>query len=259
MDYVSLAEPLAALMRRAGEVILEVYAGDIEQETKTDDSPVTKADRLANEVLCRGVQALLPQVPIISEENRQLPYGQRAAYEHYWLIDPLDGTKDFIKRNGEFTVNVALMLHQNPVAAWLYVPCRGELYHAIRGGGAYCTDAKGECRRLQTTRFSLQDPGLKVVCSRSHFTKTTRAFTDTLNRPELVSVGSALKFMLLARGEAHLYPRNGPTMEWDTAAAQLIVEEAGGKVLQFHRQDSPLVYNKENLLNPEFIAYANLV
>lgn len=260
MNYSALHPALSALIRQAGAAILEVYnrAEGFDVQHKADESPLTEADHRSNAVLCAGFAELTPDVPIISEENKQLPYADRRDYDHYWLIDPLDGTKDFIKRNGEFVINVALMRGKSPVAAWIYVPCREELYWAIKGEGAYWEKA-GQVQRLQAARFSLRDKGLKVVCSRSHFNDATRVFTDQLDAPELISVGSALKFMLLARGEAQIYPRTGPTMEWDSAAPQLIVEEAGGKVVHFHQQEIPLVYNKENLLNPEFIAYGSIV
>lgn len=260
MNYQSILSSVSDMVRQAGAAILEVYnaAEGIAVETKSDNSPLTEADRRSNAILCAGLAQITPDVPIISEENKEIEYENRKNYDHYWLLDPLDGTKDFIKRNNEFTINVALMRGESPVATWLYVPCYADLYWAIRGQGAFWDKKNGECQQLRVASFTMQDSGLKIVCSRSNLNPETLAFIEQLDNPDYVSVGSALKFMLVARGDAHLYPRVAPTMEWDTAAAQLILEEAGGKLLIFNT-DKPLVYNKANLLNPYFIAYGNVL
>jgi 3'(2'), 5'-bisphosphate nucleotidase len=241
------------LGRKAGAAILKVYASTtVEIEAKSDTSPLTLADRRSNDVICAGLKDLAPDIPIISEENREIPYSERKSFQQVWLVDPLDGTKEFIKRNGEFTVNIALIENGAAILGCVYVPVTGDLYYAVKGEGAFHVSA-GETRRLQPAEFSMDDPGLKVVCSRSHLNDDTKKFMEQLNAPEIVSRGSSLKFMLIASGQAHVYPRLAPTMEWDTAAAQCIVEEAGGKVLEFSDRQ-PMRYNKENLLNPFFVA-----
>lgn len=258
MDKHKLATAVQSIARRAGEAILAVYDGDsasFQIETKADESPLTIADRKANAVICAGLEALEEQYPIVSEENKAIPYAERRTYERYWLVDPLDGTKEFIKRNGEFTVNIALVEGQSPVLGVVYAPVLDEMYWAARGEGAWLIQ-EGKLQPLHAASFSMEDRGLKVVCSRSHLNEATQAFVDQLQEPELVPKGSSLKFLILAKAEAHLYPRLGPTMEWDTGAAQIVLEEAGGSVVQADNQE-PLRYNKENLLNPHFIAAAN--
>lgn len=242
------------IAEKAGAVILDIYhnATDLEIQSKADDSPLTKADQAANDVICDGLNSLGVDYPIISEENKQLPYAERKDYDYFWLVDPLDGTKEFIKKNGEFTVNIALVHKNTVVAGVVYAPVLEEMYWAIKGEGAFI-HRNGESQKLECTAFSMNDEGLRVVCSRSHLNEETQAYIDALDNPGKVSKGSSLKFLILAKGDAELYPRIAPTMEWDTAAAQIILEEAGGKVYQYG-SDAPLMYNKEDLLNPFFIA-----
>lgn len=267
------------LIRQAGEKILEIYNGleaDWDVRLKEDRTPVTEADRISNRIITEGLRQLFPDIPLISEENRQIPYEIRQNYEYCWLLDPLDGTKEFLGRNGEFTVNLALIHRGQPVAGFISVPCKGLFYYAIRGKGAYkiewdtATGKKGNSGqpgdhkgpldmaleqkvKLRAAEFSLDEPGLAVVASRSHFDEGTRKFIEGLNQPRLTNRGSSLKFMMLAEGQAHLYPRLSRTMEWDTAAGQAILEEAGGQVLEFYSR-RPLTYNKESLENPPFLA-----
>lgn len=280
------------IIRKAGEEVLKVYARlekDWDVRLKDDRTPITEADRISNRIITEGLSQLFPDIPLISEENQQIPYEIRRHYEYFWLLDPLDGTKEFIKRNGEFTINIALINRTQPVAGFISVPCKGLLYYAVKGKGAYRIEEKkgGEIEedkesgensfytditekenrnkidkdkgtnvqvsKLQVAEFSPEEPGLTVVASRSHFDPETQKFIENLNNPRLISVGSSLKFMLLAEGQAHLYPRLGRTMEWDTAAGQAILEEAGGQVLEFSTR-RPLAYNKESLVNPPFLA-----
>ena len=229
---------------------------DLGVELKADESPLTLADQAANEVICRALEKLSVQYPIISEENKAVPYETRKNYDYHWLVDPLDGTKEFIKRNGEFTVNIALIHAGKPVMGVVYVPCFDETYWGAEGVGAFL-EANGKTTRLEVPAFKLADEGLNVVCSRSHLNDDTQAFVDKLKNPSLVPTGSSLKFLIIAKGEAHVYPRLGPTMEWDTAAAQAVLEQAGGSVID-EETKQPLRYNKENLLNPYFIAYGGL-
>lgn len=258
MNKMDLAKEVGHIARRAGAAILEVYdrGENLEIEHKQDESPLTLADRRANKIICDALERLEVRYPIVSEENKAIPYADRRRFVDSWLVDPLDGTKEFIKRNGEFTVNIALVHQQELALGVVYAPCLDELYWAVRGQGAFL-EKNGEVRRLHAATFSMDDPGLRVVCSRSHLNEGTQAFIDALNEPEKVSQGSSLKFLILARGEAHLYPRLAPTMEWDTGAAQIVLEEAGGKVVEAETR-TPLRYNKENLLNPHFIAYGRV-
>ncbi len=259
MDLIKLAVKVSEIVRDAGAAIMKIYEqeDDFQVENKSDNSPLTIADRAANQVINEGLKKLADQFPVISEENKAIPYAKRKNYDYFWLVDPLDGTKEFIKRNGEFTVNVALVKAGAPVLGVVGVPARGELYWGVRNAGAFEV-RNHDVEKLIAARFRLSDPGLKVVCSRSHLNAETEAFIKNLKEPELVSQGSALKFIVLARGEAQLYPRLAPTMEWDTGAAQLILEEAGGSVIA-EDSEEPLRYNKENLLNPHFIAYGRRI
>lgn len=252
-----MIEQLKIIARKAGEVILEVYnqPSAFEVNLKSDDSPLTLADRKANVVICDGLVAMSPDIPIISEENKAIPYETRKDFDKYWLVDPLDGTKEFIKRNGEFTVNIALVENQRVVMGIVYAPVPDELFWAVKGEGAFM-EKDGHISKLAAPTFQWSDPGLKVVCSRSHLNTDTQAFIDKLNQATTVATGSSLKFLIMAKGEAHVYPRLGPTMEWDTGAAQIVLEEAGGHVIHNDHR-TPLLYNKEDLLNPFFIAYGN--
>lgn len=255
--YLSLIPELLEIARKAAAAIMEIYHRDADfgVESKSDDSPLTRADRAANEIICRGLEALPMKFPIISEENKLLPYTVRKAWRHCWLVDPLDGTKEFIKKNGDFTINIALVESGQVVAGVVGVPAQDELYWAVKGEGAFMIKNEMETP-IEAARFSETDHHLNIVCSRSHLTPETASFIAKFNQPNLVSRGSALKFLLLAKGEAHIYPRIAPTMEWDTAAAQIILEEAGGKVLVYETGE-PLRYNRENLLNPAFVGYGH--
>ena len=248
---------LKSIAHNAGAAILQVYNhDDFGILIKKDKSPLTKADKAANEVICAGLDELDEQYPIISEENRNVPYSVRRNYSVFWLVDPLDGTKEFIKRNGEFTVNIALISDGCPVFGVVYTPVTNTMYFAVKGRGAFVETDNG-ISKLEAATFSMTDSGLNVVCSRSHLNDETKAFIDKLETPDTVSKGSSLKFLILANGQAHLYPRIAPTMEWDTGAAQCVLEEAGGKVVEYETGE-PLMYNKEVLLNPYFLATGNV-
>jgi 3'(2'), 5'-bisphosphate nucleotidase len=257
MDLNQIIKEVSQIAKQAGAEILKIYADEssFSVEYKKDDSPLTRADKAANDKICSGLEQLTPDWPIISEENKQVDYKIRSQYDYYWLVDPLDGTKEFIKRNGEFTVNIALIHDQRPIAGVVFVPVTDELYWAIKDDGAY-QELGGKIKRLQCPSFSKSESGLGIVCSRSHLNDATQAFIDQFENPKLVATGSSLKFTIIAKGEAHIYPRLAPTMEWDTAAAQIVLEEAGGKVIQVENNE-PLEYNKENLLNPQFVALGN--
>ncbi len=245
------------LARRAGEAILAVYADETAFGTafKEDDSPLTAADSAANEIICAGLAVLAPEVPIISEENKHEPYEIRAQWRRCWLVDPLDGTREFLKRNGDFTVNIALVEDGRPIFGVVHTPVSGHTAWGLAEQGAWESDGPADTpRSMRAAEFAWADPGLRVVCSSSHQTRETEAYIARFRDPETVSRGSSLKFLLVASGQAHVYPRMGPTSEWDTAAAQAIVEAAGGAVLHYET-NRPLQYNKASLLNPWFVVY----
>lgn len=256
--YDGLITPLIKIVEDASAAILEIYhaAGDIEIQKKGDDSPLTLADQKANEIIIAGLEKLTLQFPIISEEKKLVSYETRSAYEHYWLVDPLDGTKEFIKRNGEFTVNIALIKGDKPVFGIISVPVQDKVYYAIKNKGAFRVE-NGETTRLKASSYKMTDKGLRVVTSRSHLNDATKNYVAQMDEPQFVPMGSSLKFLVVAEGKADVYPRYGLCMEWDTGAAQIILEEAGGSVLHVDT-NKPLVYNKENLLNPFFIANGNV-
>lgn len=257
--YLDLIPSILEIARQASAVILEIYHSDADfgVEAKSDESPLTRADRAANEVICRGLEALPTKLPIISEENKLTEFETRRHWAKCWLVDPLDGTKEFIKRNGDFTVNIALVENGKVVLGVVGIPDQDELYWAVEGHGAFMIKNQVETK-LEAAHFSKKDSGLNIVSSRSHLNSETASFIAQFKDPNLVSRGSALKFLLLAKGLAHVYPRIAPTMEWDTAAAQIILEEAGGKVLVYETGE-PLGYNRAELLNPSFVAYGKMI
>lgn len=241
--------PACDIAREAGRRILDVYERGFEVEEKEDRSPLTEADRASHEIISERLKQLTPDVPVLSEESASVPHERRADWRRFWLVDPLDGTKEFINRNGEFTVNIALIEGDRPVLGVVYVPVTGLAYFASAGSGAF--KQKGECeiQPICSRRFNSGNP--VVVASRSHAGPETEAFLKSLGAHDVVSMGSALKFCLVAEGTADVYPRLGPTMEWDTAAAQCVVEAAGGRVTDLQRR--PLRYNKPDLHNPWFM------
>lgn len=249
-EWFTWLEPLREIAEEAGERILEVYRGsDFAVEAKPDDTPLTRADRAAHEVIAAGLRKLTAQVPQLSEEGDDIDAATRREWHHYWLIDPLDGTREFIKRNGEFTVNIALIAGGRPVLGVVHAPDLATTWSAAAGDQAYRYDANG--RQSITTR-RVQQP-LTVVVSRSHREAAIESILERLGDYRELSVGSSLKICRVAEGEADLYPRFGPTCEWDTGAAQCVLEAAGGDILDIGLQ--PLYYNqKQSLLNPDFIA-----
>jgi len=231
---------------------MEIYEGDHAVEYKDDNSPLTAADKASHEVIVAGLNKQFPDIPILSEEGRDIPYEIRKNWQRFWLVDPLDGTKEFIKRNGEFTVNIALIEENTPVFGVVYVPAQDKLYCGVVGQGAF-VEVRGprpEAKAIQV-RQPDAEAGLTVVMSRSHPSPDLEAYLQDIKVAEALPVGSSLKLCVVAEGRADLYPRLGPTMEWDTAAGQAVVVAAGGSVLQ--TDGTPLEYNKENLLNPHFI------
>jgi len=239
----------------AGKEILTIYkSDDFDVELKGDNSPLTKADKKAHDVIVSYLNKT--NIPVLSEEGKDIPFTERSNWDYFWMVDPLDGTKEFVKRNGEFTVNIALIHQNRSVLGVVYAPVLNKLFYASSGNGSFLEKDNTQIQ-LQAASFGFSDKALNVVASRSHLNEATEEFLNKLNVPEIVSMGSSLKFLLIAEGNAHLYPRYAPTMEWDTAAAQIIVEEAGGKVL-IQSSESPVIYNKENLLNPYFLCRGSL-
>ncbi|WP_437920351.1 3'(2'),5'-bisphosphate nucleotidase CysQ [Sphingobacterium sp. LRF_L2] len=235
---------------RAGHVILDVYQKDEEDwkvEWKSDQSPLTKADCLAHEVIAKGLTNLFPDIPILSEEGRTIPYEDRKDWSVYWCVDPLDGTKEFLARNGEFTVNIALMVAGVPIFGVIYAPVLDVLYF----GGAQLGSFKQEGGSRIAIAVNPDRVPAVAVGSRSHRSPEEDLFLQKYGIKDVRSVGSSLKFCCIAAGEATLYYRHGPTMEWDIAAGHAIVKYSGGDITQI--DGSPMVYNKPELVNPSFV------
>jgi 3'(2'), 5'-bisphosphate nucleotidase len=228
-----------------------------ELEFKKDTTPLTLADKQSNEIICKRLKKLAPDIPVISEENSEIPFSERKFFEYYWLIDPLDGTKEFIKRNGEFTINIALIQKNEAIFGITSVPCQNIMYYALKGNGAFRLEQGKNLSRIFAREFDLKDDHLIIAASRSHMNQETRDYIEQFPNASLVIAGSALKFMMIAEGRAHIYPRFGRTMEWDSAASQIIVEEAGGKVVHAYH-GSRLEYNKKDLSNEGFIVYGKM-
>lgn len=247
-------EPVIALTKEAGRRIMEIYGSDFRVAAKEDLSPLTAADLASHHCLVEGLEKLWPLHPILSEESKAIAFEQRSQWETFWLIDPLDGTKEFIKRNGEFTVNVALIHRHQPVLGVVYAPARNLCYFASEGCGAFrqVEDAEPESIRVTPSAPAT----VRIVASRSHGGVALELYLSRLGEHVRVSIGSSLKLCLVAEGSADLYPRIGLTSEWDTAAAHCVVTEAGGAVANLSGQ--PLIYNaKESILNPYFLVYGD--
>lgn len=254
-DLASLRRKVEMLARAAGAAIMDIYHGeDFGETSKADNSPLTLADLAAHRVIADGLGRLAPQYPVLSEEAADISYAVRSQWARFWLVDPLDGTREFLKRNGEFTVNIALVEHGIPVLGVVYAPVPDVCYFAARGTGAFVQ--RGDAA-AQAIRAEAHAGGsvIKVVASRSHSDARTAALLQKLGKHECISMGSSLKLCLIAEAAAHFYPRLGPTMEWDTAAAHAVVIEAGGMVCDTGEQ--ALRYNKEDMHNPEFLVLAN--
>jgi 3'(2'), 5'-bisphosphate nucleotidase len=245
----ALRESCIGLAREAGLAIMRIYVQDFAVESKSDNSPLTAADLASHRIICEGLAALTPDVPVLSEESADIPWDQRRGWSRYWLVDPLDGTREFVKKNGEFTVNIALIENGVSVLGVVYAPALDYLAHAERGVGAFVRDGASDVALM--TQQPAPTP-LRVAASRSHLDARTAAALEKMGATERIGMGSSLKFCRIAEGRIDVYPRFGPTSEWDTAAGQCVVEAAGGAVLRL--DGSVLAYNtKESLLNPDFI------
>ena len=252
-DLHRLLLDVVGLARDAGRAILRVYASSFTVQDKADSSPLTEADLRSHEILAAGLARLLPDVPVLSEEAETVPWSVRGAWDWLWIVDPLDGTREFVQRNGEFTVNVALVHRHRLVLGVVHAPVLETDYYGCEGYGAFKSDGE------QVTPIRVTTPAatpLRVVGSRSHRGSSLDGFLERAGPHELVAVGSSLKFCLVAEGSADVYPRLGPTCEWDTAAGQCVLEQAGGHVIDLDGR--PLAYNaRPELLNPHFLAYAD--
>ena len=257
LDQIDIQD-IVKIAKDAGKAIMKIYNQDFSVEYKTDNTPLTIADQKANEIIVSSlnqlpVNSLLHQnIPILSEEGRSVSYDERKNWDYFWLIDPLDGTKEFVKRNGEFTINIALIYKEAPILGVVYSPVLNVCYWAKKGEGAFKDGKKLPLKAKE------QRDVYKIVASRSHMSSETKDFIeaiDTDKEKEIISIGSSLKICLVAEGEANIYPRLGPTMEWDTAAAHAIVNESDGFFNKYVDKDvcQQHVYNKKKLLNDWFI------
>ena len=254
MNTQSVLEQLVDISRRAGLKILEWYGGDMGITLKSDDSPLTKADLASHDLITAELSDRWPDIPILSEESTDIPWETRQNWQQYWLVDPLDGTKEFINHNGEFTVNIALIRDHQPSMGVVHVPVTDTSYFGARGPGAWCQHGNAEAETIEV-RIPAAQPAI-IVGSRSHANPELASQLQRLGPHELTSMGSSLKFCRIAEGLADFYPRLGPTCEWDTAAAQAVVEAAGGRVVKI--DGSALDYNaKAVYLNPHFFVFGD--
>jgi 3'(2'), 5'-bisphosphate nucleotidase len=240
------------IVYNAGQAILDIYDTSFNVETKSDNSPLTQADKNSHLVIESGLKSLFPDIPILSEEGTEIPYSERKNWDYFWLVDPLDGTKEFVKKNGEFTVNIALIKNNYPIFGSVYAPFKKELFWALEGLGAWKSIDQNKDQSIKVSK-SIKET--RIVISRSHPNEKVLDYINQYNQHELIRMGSSLKLCCIADGKADIYPRLGPTSEWDIGAAQCIVEEAGGTVLEY-TTNNRLRYNKENILNPFFIVSA---
>jgi 3'(2'), 5'-bisphosphate nucleotidase len=252
-DLASLAHALMPIVGRASAAIMQIYDGAFAVQRKDDNSPLTLADLESQRVIIEGLKRIAPEIPILSEESAAAPWTERQRWRELWVVDPLDGTREFVKRNGEFTINIALIVQHEPVLGVVCAPAQRLIYWGLRGGGAFTRAHDAEARAIHTV--PPQQP-VRVLGSRSHQSPQTAAYLARLGPHVVSGMGSSLKFCLLAEGKAELYVRFGATSEWDTAAGQAVLEAAGGHVtrLDGHR----LRYNcRESLINGDFVAFSD--
>ncbi len=258
-NYQQYLSEVINIAKLAGEAIMQVYATDFDVEKKSDNSPLTPADLVAHQLIVSELNKLTPHIPVLSEESESIDYDTRKSWRRYWLIDPLDGTREFVKRNGEFSVNIALIDNHASVLGVVYAPAIDLLYFASQGQSAYKQAKAASAVKIHTRPFDINQ--LTVAGSRSHSDHLYQQFLHNIHEkmsatPELISMGSSLKICLVAEGVADVYPRLGPTSEWDTAAAHCIIQQAGGEIVDETGQ--VLHYNsKQSLLNPIFFATGN--
>ena len=266
-------EGIKQIAKKAGKAIMEIYNEDYKIKYKDDSSPLTEADKISNNIICGFLKKQYPKIPILSEENKEITYLQREKWEYYWCIDPIDGTKEFIKKNGEFTINIALIHKNRPVLGIVYAPALELMYYAKQKEGAYLEIFENDIlinKRELLNKIEPRYATLNIVASKSHLSAQTQQFIDELSADygeiKIASKGSSLKLCMIADGSADIYPRLAPTMEWDTAAADAIVRESGKKVYIYDKnlkasdylnigntRLKTLLYNKSELLNPYFV------
>ena len=249
IDKINI-DDIKEIVIHAGKEVMKIYQNDLKINYKNDGSPVTQADLISNKIICDFLKTKYPSIPLLSEENKEIDYSVRKNWDCYWCIDPLDGTKDFLNKNNEFTINVALVYKNKPYMGVVYAPAYGDLYHAQKDKGAF----KNNTRLPQYINKKI-NKDFKVVVSRSHFSKETREFIENLEckNAEYTSMGSSLKLCLIAEGSFDIYPRLEETKEWDTAASHIIINEVSRKITQYEKNET-ILYNKKNLANPWFIA-----
>jgi 3'(2'), 5'-bisphosphate nucleotidase len=254
LHNIQLIDELIAISKEAGEAILKVYNSDFDYEIKEDLSPLTKADTLSNHIICKRLKALTPHIPVLSEETSNISFDIRTLWKQYWLVDPLDGTKEFIKRNGEFTVNIALIENNTSVLGVIYVPVTNEVFWGSVIHGSFYSKEENHQEKLTISK-KIRRP-LKILASKSHYSKKLDLLLNQIKDYNLINKGSSLKFCLVALGEADIYLRFGPTSEWDTAAGEAILRFSGGYVS--NTEGKPILYNtKESFINSDFIAANN--
>ncbi|WP_404363773.1 3'(2'),5'-bisphosphate nucleotidase CysQ [Marinobacter sp.] len=249
MNYASLLPDVLKIAEAASQKVLEIYRTDFKVEFKEDKSPLTAADTASHDVIDERLQRLTPDIPILSEESANAPWNQRRHWHRFWLVDPIDGTREFTNRSDEFTVNIALIENGIPVLGVVTAPALGEVFWGVKGEGAFKRESDGRERRISVV---VPPSAKRVVASKSHLNEETRAFIEKLGDHKLVQAGSSLKFCRIAEGKADIYPRLGPTCEWDTGAAHAVLSAAGGKVETL--DGKPLLYGKEDVYNPNFVA-----
>lgn len=253
LEYLSLN--VIDIARLAGIEILEIYNKGFEVEQKADKTPLTTADLAAHDIIVSGLKELTPEIPVLSEESEKIPFKIRKQWQRYWLVDPLDGTREFIKRNGEFSVNIALIENHQSILGVIYAPVLAIDYYAWRNGGAFKKE-KGK-KPVQIHARKLNKQHIIVAGSRSHGSERQQHYIAQLDNATVIPMGSSLKSCMVAEGKADIYPRLGPTSEWDTAAAQCIVEEAGGYMINANTKQAMRYNLKDSLTNPHFLVYGD--
>lgn len=252
MHYPDLLLKVLSIADAAGVKVMDVYNSNFKVEYKADQSPITAADIAAHKIILAGLQALTPNIPVLSEEAVLAPWEERQQWQRFWLVDPVDGTKEFTRRTGEFTVNIALIAHGEPVLGVVTAPALKEAFWGAKGEGAYKRSNTGQVSAIQ---IAGPQKVSRIVASKNHLNDETKAFINKVGDHTLLQAGSSLKFCRIAEGKADIYPRLAPTSEWDTAAAHAVLVAAGGSVETL--DGAPLHYGKENVLNPHFIATGN--
>lgn len=252
MNYPHLLSDVIRIADAASVAVMNVYNTDFKVEYKADHSPITVADLAAHKLIMAELLMLTPDIPVLSEEAAGIPWAQRQQWQRFWLVDPVDGTRDFTQRTGEFTVNIALIEQGEPVLGVVTAPALNEAFWGVKGEGAYKRGSTGGVNEIYVSE---PQEVTRIVASKNHLNDETKAFIEKAGNHQLLQAGSSLKFCRIAEGAADVYPRLAPTSEWDTGAAQTVLVAAGGRVEKL--DGTPLEYGKENLLNPHFIAAGN--